>query len=123
MLLIAKMWLKLIVLLLLFLTFNQKVHAQTLSKTTKNSVNYTCIPNTLLDTMIHDLKERKLLLQKDSILTHDISILISENSVINTNYNKQQKSLYIEQGKRTRNGWQRNFFILTTIIATYLCIR
>lgn len=73
--------------------------------------------------MIRDLKERKYLLKKDSILNNHISILLAENSMVNTNANQIQKSFNIEQFKRQRNGWQRNVFIITTIIATYLCIK
>ena len=119
----TKWWITLIVSLLLFLTFSQKAHAQSSWTTTKNSVNYICIRTSLADTIIHDLKERKLLLVKDSILIVQNSILKNENRLTNTNYNETQKSLIISQFKSKRNAWQRNLFIVTTIIATYLCIR
>lgn len=76
-----------------------------------------------MDTMIHDLKERKLLLIKDSILTKHNSILKAENSAINTMTYELQKSLKFEQMKRKRNGWQRNLFIITTALSIYICTK
>lgn len=119
----TKWWVTLILSLLLFLTFKQTARGQSSWTTTKNSVNYICIRTSLADTIIHDLKERKLLLQKDSILIIQNSILKNENRLANTNYNDIQKSLIVSQFKSKRNAWQRNLFIVTTIIATYLCIK
>jgi hypothetical protein len=113
----------LIVLLLSCLIHCPKALAQSSWTTTKNSVSYICLRSTLVDTIIHDLKERKLMLKKDSLLIINNSILRSENSMVNIKTNQLQKSLNIEQFKRQRNGWQRNVFIITTIIATYLCIK
>jgi len=92
-------------------------------KITANFGRDICIPVTQMDTIIHDLKERKLLLKKDSLSKAYISILTEEN------YNRQakiyeiEKSLYISESKRKRNGWQRNLFILTTIVTSYFLIR
>jgi hypothetical protein len=76
-----------------------------------------------MDTIIHDLKERKLLIKKDSLNSSYISILKNDISSNNTKIYQTEKSYYISDSKRKRNGWQRNFFILSTIVATYLLIR
>lgn len=92
-------------------------------KITANFGRDICIPVSQMDTIIHDLKERKLLIRKDSLNKAYISILTEEN------YNRQakiyeiEKSFYISESKRKRNGWQRNFFILSTIVTTFFLIR
>lgn len=113
----------LILLLLPYLSLSQTLKEPSSWTTTKNSVKYVCIRETLVDTIVHDLKERILLIKKDSVLTIQNSILRSENRMVNINTSELQKSLFIEKYKRKRNGWQRNLFIVTTIIATYLCIK
>lgn len=113
----------LILLLLPYLSLSQTLKEPSSWTTTKNSVKYVCIRETLVDTIVHDLKERILLIKKDSVLTIQNSILRNENRMVNINTSELQKSLFIEKYKRKRNGWQRNVFIVTTIIATYLCIK
>lgn len=113
----------LILLLSPFPTLSQTLKEQSSWTTTKNSVKYVCIRESLADTIVHDLKERILLIKKDSVLTIQNSILRNENRMVNINTSELQKSLFIEKYKRKRNGWQRNLFIVTTIIATYLCIK
>jgi hypothetical protein len=77
----------------------------------------------LMDTIIHDLKQRKLLIRKDSLNSAYISILRNNISINQTKIYETEKSLYISENKRKRNGWQRNLFILTTIVASYFLIR
>jgi hypothetical protein len=76
-----------------------------------------------MDTIIHDLKERKILLKKDSLSKAYISILTNENQDRQAKIWEGEKSLLKSEKKRTRNGWQRNFFILSTILLGFLCIR
>jgi hypothetical protein len=76
-----------------------------------------------MDTIIHDLQERKVLLKKDSLSKAYISILTEETYAKQAKIWETEKSLLKSEKKRTRNGWQRNFFILSTILLGYLCIR
>lgn len=76
-----------------------------------------------MDTLIHDLKEREILIKKDSISRIYISILNTEISSGHTKNYELEKSLAIEQGKRRRNGWQRNSFIVLSVLLSYLCIK
>lgn len=115
--------LKPIALLFAFLLLTQIVKGQVFYSNTEASVKNICIPVTLMDTIIHDLKERKLLIKKDSLNSSYISILKNDISSNNTKIYQTEKSYYISDSKRKRNGWQRNFFILSTIVATYLLIR
>lgn len=112
-----------IVLLIAFLLLSAIVKGQISYKIIGHSGNQICIPVTLMDTMIHDLKERKLLIRKDSLNSAYISILTDENYARQAKIYETEKSFYISENKRKRNGWQRNFFILTTIVATYFLIR
>lgn len=82
-----------------------------------------CVPVEFMDTLIHDLKERKILLKKDSISKAYISILTDESYAKQAKIWEGEKSLLISEKKRTRNGWQRNLFILSTIVLSYLCIK
>lgn len=82
-----------------------------------------CIPVTLMDTIIHDLKERKILLRKDSLSKAYISILTDENYARQAKIYEGEKSFIISESKRKRNGWQRNFFILSTVILAVLCTK
>lgn len=82
-----------------------------------------CIPVTLMDTIIHDLKERKLLLRKDSLSKAYILILTEENYARQSKIYESEKSFIISESKRKRNGWQRNFFILSTVILAVLCTK
>ena len=76
-----------------------------------------------MDTIIHDLKERKILLKKDSLSKAYISILTNESQDRQAKIWEGEKSLLKSEKKRTRNGWQRNFFILSTILLGFICIR
>jgi hypothetical protein len=111
------------VLLCAFLLLTQIVKGQISYKTTKSSGKEVCIPVALMDTIIHDLKERKLLIRKDSLNKAYISILTEENYNRQSKIYETEKSLYISESKRKRNGWQRNLFILTTILTSYFLIR
>lgn len=99
------------------------VKGQISYKITGHTGKQVCIPVTLMDTMIRDLKERKLLIKKDSLNSAYISILANENSSRQSKIYETEKSFIISESKRKRNGWQRNFFILTTIVTSYFLIR
>jgi hypothetical protein len=117
---------KLLNLILLFITFlslTQIARGQIFYGTTPNFGKTISIPVTLMDTIIHDLQERKVLLKKDSLSKAYISILTDESYARQTKIYETEKSLLKSEKKRTRNGWQRNFFILSTILLGYLCIR
>jgi hypothetical protein len=115
--------LKPIVLLIAFLLLTQIAKGQISYKTTNDSDKLICIEVGLMDTIIHDLKQRKLLIRKDSLNSAYISILRNNISSNQTKIYETEKSLYISENKRKRNGWQRNLFILTTIVASYFLIR
>lgn len=115
--------LKPIVLFFTFLLCTQIAKGQISYKTTSNSVKQICINVTLMDTIIHDLKERKILLRKDSLNTAYISILTNESYARQAKIWEGEKSFIISENKRKRNGWQRNGFILTTILLGYLCTK
>jgi hypothetical protein len=112
----------LIHLLLLFLSVSQIASGQSTSKITQ-SKEKVCIDKTLMDTLIHDLKEREVLIRKDSLSRVYISILSDEISSGHTKSYELEKSLIVEQGKRRRNGWQRNAFIVLSALLSFLCIR
>ena len=76
-----------------------------------------------MDTIIHDLQERKVLIKKDSLSKAYISILTDESYAKQTKIWEGEKSLLKSEKKRIRNGWQRNFFILSTILLGFICIR
>lgn len=82
-----------------------------------------CIPVGFMDTIIHDLKERRLLIKKDSLNSAYISTLKNDIASNNTKIYDVEKSFIISESKRKRNGWQRNFFILTTILTTFFLIK
>ncbi len=115
--------LKPIVLLFVFLLLTQIAKGQISYKITGDSGKLICLPVTLMDTIIHDLKERKLLIKKDSLNSAYISIITQENGDRQAKIYETEKSLYISESKRKRNGWQRNLFILTTILTSYFLIR
>ena len=110
-------------LLIGFLLLTQIAQGQIFYGTTPNFGKTITIPVTLMDTIIHDLQERKLLLKKDSVSKAYISILTDESYAKQAKIYEVEKSLLKSEKKRTRNGWQRNFFILSTIVVSYLCIR
>lgn len=115
--------LKSIPLLIGFLLLFQIAKGQFSYKITANFGRDICIPVSQMDTIIHDLKERKLLIRKDSLNKTYISILTEENYNRQSKIYETEKSLYISESKRKRNGWQRNLFILTTILTSYFLIR
>jgi hypothetical protein len=115
--------LKSIPLLIGFLLLIQIAKGQVSYKITGHTGKQICIPVTLMDTIIHDLKERKLLLRKDSLNTAYISILNNDNANRQTKIYETEKSFIISESKRKRNGWQRNFFILSTTILIILCTK
>ena len=110
-------------LLIGFLLLTQIAKGQIFYGTTPDFGKTITIPVTLMDTIIHDLQERKLLIKKDSVSKAYISILTDESYARQTKIYETEKSLLKSEKKRTRNGWQRNFFILSTILVSYLCIR
>lgn len=110
-------------LLIGFLLLTQIAKGQIFYGTTPNFGKTITIPVTLMDTIIHDLQERKILLKKDSVSKAYISILTDESYAKQAKIYEVEKSLLKSEKKRTRNGWQRNFFILSTIVVSYLCIR
>lgn len=114
---------KSIPLLIGFLLLTQIAKGQFSYKITANFGRDICIPVSQMDTIIHDLKERKYLIKKDSLNKAYISILTDENYNRQAKIYETEKSLLISENKRKRNGWQRNFFILSTIILTYLCTK
>ena len=115
--------LKPIVLLIIFLLLSAIAKGQISYKIIGHSGKQICIPVTLMDTMIRDLKERKLLIKKDSLNSAYISIITNENNSRQTKIYETEKSFIISESKRKRNGWQRNFFILTTIVTSYFLIK
>ena len=115
--------LKPIVLLIAFLLLSAIAKGQISYKITGHSGKQICIPVTVMDTMIRDLKERKLLIKKDSLNSAYISILTNENNSRQAKIYETEKSFIISESKRKRNGWQRNFFILTTIVTSYFLIK
>lgn len=115
--------LKPIVLLFAFLLLSAIVKGQVSYSNIGASDKLICLPVTLMDTIIHDLKERKLYIKKDSLNKLYISILTDENYARQSKIYQTEKSFIISENKRKRNGWQRNGFILTTILLGYLCIR
>jgi hypothetical protein len=115
--------LKSIPLLIGFLLLFQIAKGQISYKITGHSGREVCIPVTLMDTMIRDLKERKFLIKKDSLNKAYISILTEDLGNRQTKIYETEKSFIISESKRKRNGWQRNFFILSSVILTILCTR
>lgn len=115
--------LNLILLLIGFLLLTQIAKGQIFYGTTANFGKNISIPVTLMDTIIHDLQERKVLLKKDSVSKVYISILTDESYAKQVKIWDGEKSLLKSEKKRIRNGWQRNFFILSTILLGFLCIR
>jgi len=110
-------------LLIGFLLLTQIVKGQISYKITENSGKQICIPVTLMDTIIHDLQERKILLRRDSLSRAYISILRDDTGDRQSKIYEHEKTILILQKKKARNGWQRNIFILSTIFLGYLCIR
>jgi len=118
-----KKFLNSIPLLLGFLLLTQIAKGQIFYGTTPNFGKNISIPVSLMDTIIHDLQERKVLIKKDSLSKAYISILTDESYAKQTKIWEGEKSLLKSEKKRIRNGWQRNFFILSTILLGFICIR
>jgi len=120
--------LKLIALILSLITFlllTQIALGQHSLKTTKSFVkpDTICLPKSLVDTMIHDLKERKILIVQNQALYSYKEILIKEiaekeASIISLKDEKNKSEINLEVYKRkaTLRGWQRNGLILGMII-------
>jgi len=96
---------------------------QIFSKTTTNFGKQICLPVALMDTIIHDLKERKLLLAKDSIYRGQILILKDSLMYSNMNTYRVEKSLLISEKKRARNGWHRNVLLVLIFTFGILCTK
>lgn len=115
--------LKSIPLLIGFLLLTQIVKGQISYLDTQKFGRQICVPVAFMDTIIHDLKERKYLLQKDSLNTIQISILRADLDNSKGNVLLAEKSFITSDFKRRRNGWQRNFFIFTNIALAYFLIK
>lgn len=113
----------LIPLLIVFLISIQIARGQNSLITTTKQGKLVCVRASLMDTIIHDLQERKLLLLKDSIQTGQISILTAQNQGFDKLVLQKEKSLVRSEMRRKRNGWQRNFFILVNIVLVYSLVR
>ena len=111
---IMKKLIHLISLVIGFLCITQIALAQKSSKIIP-STDKTCIPNSLLDSMIHDVQVGKVLKVKDSLSTAQILKLEREKAIVYTSYNDTQIKLLKSDIKRARNGWQRNIFIAISI--------
>ena len=99
------------------------VQGQNSLKTIPNSGKQICLSSDLIDVIIHDLKERKYLIAKDSIYRGQISILKDSLYISNNNTLKVQKSLLTSEEKRKRNGWQRNSLLVMILIFGILCTK
>lgn len=95
---------------------------QITSITTEKYGKQICIPVPLLDTMIHDLKERKLLIKLDSLNRSEISRLKRLNLSNDIIILQSKETIAIEQKKRFRNGVQRDVLIVVTGILAYLIL-
>lgn len=115
--------LKSIPLLIGFLLLTQIAKGQISYLDTEKYGKQIIVPVGFMDTIIHDLKERKYLLQKDSLNTSLISILRTDLSAKQGNILEAEKSFITSDFKRRRNGWQRNFFIFTNIALAYFLIK
>lgn len=92
------------------------------SITTEKYGKQVCIPIPLLDTMIRDLKERKILIKLDSIHRSEISRLKRSNLSNDIIILQSREKLAIEQKKRFRNGVQRDVLIIITGVLAYLIL-
>ena len=109
-------------LLVIFLFTIQIAQGQKYLGTIQN-IGKTCIPNTLLDSMIHDIQVGKVLKAKDSLSTAYIWKLEKDNTILHTNVSTAEKSLLKSENKRSRNGWQRNTFIVISLVLSGLLLR
>jgi hypothetical protein len=99
------------------------VQGQNFLKTIPSTGKQICLSSDLVDVIIHDLKERKYLIAKDSIYKGQISILKDSLYLSNNNALKVQKSLLTSEEKRKRNGWQRNSLLFMILIFGILCTK
>ena len=99
------------------------VNGQNFLKTIPNSGKQICLSTDLMDVIIHDLKERKLLIAKDSIYRGQISILKDSLYISNSNTLNVQKSFIRSEEKRKRNGWQRNSLLVMILIFGMICTK
>ena len=114
---------KSIPLLIGFLLLITIAKGQSLSKTTQSIGKQICLPVTLMDTIIHDLQERKLYIRKDSISKLYITHLSEQLDVNSTKIWELEKSLLTSEKKRVRNGWHRNVLLVLFITLGTICIR
>lgn len=119
---IAKYY-KLTLLLIAFLFPMMIVQGQNFLKTIPSTGKQICLSSDLVDVIIHDLKERKLLIAKDSIYRGQISILKDSLYISNNNTLNVQKSFIRSEEKRKRNGWQRNSLLVIIFIFGVLCTK
>ena len=115
--------LKSIHLLIGFLLLTTIAKGQNFSKITPSSGKQICLPVTLMDTIIHDLQERKMLIRKDSISKLYISHLSDQLDANSTKIWELEKSLLTSEKKRVRNGWHRNVLLVLFITLGTICIR
>lgn len=73
--------------------------------------------------MIHDIQVGKILRSKDSLSTAQILKQEGQIGALNTRIYQVEKSFLISENKRQRNGWQRNTFIVISLILGGLLIR
>lgn len=101
----------------------QTACGQSTSRITKKYVDTICISKGLADTIIHDLKERKLLLIQNAaldaqrqILNKEVSALSSQVDVLTDDRNKWKKKARIR-------GWQRNWTSIGLIVLGIVLIK
>lgn len=114
---------KSIPLLIGFLLLGTIVRGQSLSKTTPSIGKQICLPVTLMDTIIHDLQERKLYIRKDSISKLYITHLSDQIDANGSKIWQLEKSLLTSEKKRVRNAWHRNVLLVLFITLGTICIR
>lgn len=73
--------------------------------------------------MIHDIQVSKVLKAKDSLSTAQILKQEGQMGALNTRIHQAEKSFLISENKRSRNGWQRNTFIVISLVLGGLLIR
>ena len=73
--------------------------------------------------MIHDIQVGKVLKAKDSLSTAYIWKLEKDNTILHTSVSTVEKSLLKSENKRSRNGWQRNTFIVISLVLGGLLLR
>lgn len=123
-----------IALSILFLLVTQTLLGQSTLKTTTlqgNTKDSTiCIPIALADTIIHDLEERKILLQQKDLFIAKGKLLEDKVTEFGQkNLELQEELVNLEQQKnkwQTKaaiRGWQRNGFIVAFIASVIVILR